>query len=462
MPAFPEKTRVPIDELIVPRWIIPIEPAGVVLERHAVAVDAGKILSVLPVEKAREIYAPRRETLLPDHALTPGLVNLHTHAAMSLLRGLGDDMPLMTWPNTRIWPVEQALLSWEFVLAGTRLACLEMLRGGTTCFSDMYFFPEAAAVAAREIGMRANLGLTVIDMPTAAGSDADDYLDRGLALYDRLRDDPLLSFAFAPHAPYTIGDATFARIVMLAGQTGLPVQIHVHETSAEIREDEARHGCRPITRLERLGLVGPTLTAVHAVYLNAYEIALFAERGVTIAHCPASNAKLASGIVPIARYLDAGIAIGIGTDGSASNNRLDMPAEMRLAALLAKGESGRADVFGAHAVLHAATLAGARALGLDTRIGSIVAGKEADLTAFDLGALDYQPIFDVASHLIFVAGREAVSDVWVRGDPVVQKRQFVRQGARHADTEGASDIALWQNRVRSWLDLQLDSRTGSM
>ena len=446
----------------MPRWIVPIEPAGVVLEQHAVAIDAGVILAVLPVEKARQRYAPHSETILPDHALTPGLVNLHTHAAMSLLRGLGDDLPLMTWLNTRIWPVEQALLSWEFVLAGTRLACLEMLRGGTTCFSDMYFFPEAAAVAARDIGMRANLGLTVIDFPTAAGSDADDYLDRGLAMYDRLRDDALLSFAFAPHAPYTISDATFSRIVMLAGQTGLPIQIHVHETTTEIREEEARHGCRPITRLERLGLVGPTLTAVHAVHLNAWEIALFAERGVTIAHCPASNLKLASGIVPIARYLDAGVAIGIGTDGSASNNRLDMPAEMRLAALLAKGESGRADAFGAHAVLHAATLAGARAFGLDARIGSIVAGKEADLTAFDLSSLDYQPIFDVASHLIFVAGREAVSDVWVRGEPVVQKRQFVKQGARHAETEGASDIALWQNRVRSRLDLQLDSGTGSM
>ena len=462
MPASPPQARAPVAELIVPRWIVPVEPAGVILERHAVAIDAGTIVAVLPIEEARQRFAPRCETVLPEHALTPGLVNLHTHAAMSLLRGLGDDMPLMTWLKTRIWPVEQALLSWEFVLAGTRLACLEMLRGGTTCFSDMYFFPEAAAVAARDIGMRANLGLTVIDMPTAAGSDADDYIDRGLALYDRLRDDALLSFAFAPHAPYTVSDATFSRIAMLAGQVGLPIQIHLHETITEIREEEARHGCRPIARLERLGLIGPTLTAVHAVHLNAYEIALFAERGVTIAHCPASNAKLASGIVPIARYLDEGIAIGIGTDGSASNNRLDMPAEMRLAALLAKGESGRADAFGAHAVLHAATLAGARAIGLDARIGSIVPGKEADLTAFDLGALDYQPIFDIASHLIFVAGREAVSDVWVHGEPVVQKRQFVKQGARHAEAEGASDIALWQNRVRSRLDWQLDSATGSI
>ncbi len=443
----------PVAELIVPRWIVPIEPAGVVLEDHAIAIDdVGLIVAVLPLAELRERYAAERETILADHVVTPGLFNLHTHAAMTLLRGLGDDLPLMDWLHTRIWPVEKALLSEDFVTAGTRLACLEMLRGGTTCFSDMYFFPDAAGAAAREIGMRAHLGLTVIDLPTAAGGDADDYLDRGLALFDRRRGDPMLTFAFAPHAPYTIRDTTFERIAMLMGQTGLPMQIHLHETLDEIRQEEAQHGMRPITRLERLGLISPQLTAVHAVHLDANEIRLFAERGVAIAHCPASNLKLASGIAPIARYLDAGISIGIGTDGSASNNRLDMPGEMRLAALLAKGVSGRADAFNAHQVLRAATLAGAKACGLDARIGSIVAGKEADLAAFDLSALDFNPIFDVASHLIFVAGREAVTDVWVRGEAVVRKRQFVAQGARAAESKGASDIALWQNRMRSQLD----------
>ena len=442
-----------VSELIVPRWIVPIEPAGVVLENHAIAIDdAGLIVAVLPVAELRERCVARRETILADHVVTPGLFNLHTHAAMTLLRGLGDDLPLMDWLRTRIWPAEKALLSEDFVAAGTRLACLEMLRGGTTCFADMYFFPDAAGSAAREIGMRAHLGLTVIDLPTAAGGDADDYLDRGLAIFDRGRGDPMLSFAFAPHAPYTIRDTTFERIAMLMGQTGLPLQIHLHETLEEIRQEEGQHGMRPITRLERLGLISPQLTAVHAVHLDANEIRLFAERGVSIAHCPASNLKLASGIAPIARYLDAGISIGIGTDGSASNNRLDMPGEMRLAALLAKGASGRADAFNAHQVLHAATLAGAKACGLDTRIGSIVAGKEADLAAFDLSALDFNPIFNVASHLIFVAGREAVTDVWVRGEAVVRKRQFVAQGARAAESKGASDIALWQNRMRSQLD----------
>ena len=441
-----------VPELIVPRWIIPIEPAGTVLEGHAIAIDhAGAIAAIGPVDELRASFPAEVETALPDHVVTPGLFNLHTHAAMTLLRGLGDDLPLMQWLSTKIWPAESALLSEEFVAAGTRLACLEMLRGGTTCFSDMYFFPEAAGTAARDIGMRAHLGITVIDLPTAAGGDADDYLDRGLTLFDRMRHESLLSFSFAPHAPYTISDATFDRIAMLMGQTGLPMQIHLHETEDEIRLEVERHGMRPAMRLESLGLMGPSLTAVHAVHLDDREVALFAERGVSIAHCPASNLKLASGIPRIARYLDAGINLGIGTDGTASNNRLDMPGEMRLASLLAKGASGRADAFGAHQVLHAATLAGAKACGLDERIGSIVVGKQADLTAFDLGALDYHPIFDVASHLIFVAGREAVSDVWVAGKPVVQKRQFVAAGARAAEGRGASDIALWQNRTRSQL-----------
>ncbi len=452
MPKTPVAT-----ELVVPRWIVPIEPAGMVLENHAIAIDAadGTIAAIGPADALRADHPAARETLLPDHAVLPGFVNLHTHAAMALLRGLGDDLSLMRWLNHRIWPVEKALLSDEFVAAGTRLACLEMLKGGTTCFADMYFFPEAAAHAARDIGMRAHVGITVIDFPTAGGGDADDYLDRGLATFDRLRHEPLLSFSFAPHAPYTVGDRTFRPDRHADG----PDRHAAADPPARDRRRDPPRGrastaCGRSLRLERLGLVGPSLTAVHAVHLDATEIALFAERGVSIAHCPASNLKLASGIAPIARYLDAGINVGIGTDGAASNNRLDMAGEMRLAALLAKGASGRADAFGAHRALHAATLAGARACGLDDRIGSLVVGKQADLAAFDLAALEFNPIYDVASHLVFVAGREAVTDVWVAGKPVVRKRQFVADGARTAESNGTSDVALWQNRTRSQLDAQ--------
>jgi 5-methylthioadenosine/S-adenosylhomocysteine deaminase len=436
-----------IDELIVPRWIIPIEPEGAILENHALAIQGHRIEAILPLAEAHARFAPRRVTELPTHVVTPGLVNLHTHAAMTLLRGIGDDLPLQTWLTTRIWPIEAAFLAHDFVLDGTRLACQEMLLGGITCFNDMYFFPDAAAEAALEFGMRASLGMTVIDFPTAWASDAEDYLARGLAVRDALRDEPLLSFCLAPHAPYTVADATLQRIATLSEQLEVPVHIHLHETAGEISEERGRTGQRPIDRLERLGLVGPGLIGVHCVHLEPTEIELFARRGVSIAHCPSSNLKLGSGIAPIAQCLDAGVRVGLGTDGAASNNRLDLLSEMRLAALLAKGSSQRADTFAAHEVLRAATLNGATALGLEDRIGSLKAGKDADLSAFDLGSIECQPCFNPASHLVFVAERHHVSDVWIRGKCVVQKRQLCSDPVRQGGGESASVLSLWQNRI---------------
>ena len=436
-----------VDELIEARWVVPVEPHGAVLEHHAIAIRDGRIAALVPTAEARMRYAPAKRTILAHHAVVPGLINAHTHAAMTLMRGIADDRCLMDWLQGSIWPIEKAELSYKFVLDGTRLACLEMLRGGTTCFADMYFFLDAAAQAASEVGIRANLGITVIDFPTAWASDLEDYLQKGLALRDQLKDEPLLSFCFAPHAPYTISDSGFERIALLSEQVGLPLQVHLHETVGEIDLGMAQHGCRPIARLERLGLVGPQLTAVHAVHLDSREIALFARNGVSIAHCPTSNLKLASGIAPIAACLEAGVRVAIGTDGAASNNRLDMPGEMRLAALLAKGSSGRAEAFPVHAVLRAATLSAAEALCLDQRIGSIVAGKEADLVAFDYSFLEAQPCFDPVSHLIFVMCRENVSDVWVRGEAVVEKRRFVNDTARNIEAFGATTLALWQNRI---------------
>ncbi len=437
-----------IDLLIEARWIIPVEPYATVLEDHAIAIDGGVIVALLPQALARERFAARKLEVLDHHVLTPGLINLHTHAAMTLLRGCGDDLPLMQWLTTRIWPIENALMGEEFVLAGSRLACSEMLRGGVTCFSDMYFFPDATARAVQEYGMRACLGIPVLEFPSAWAADANAYLTRGLACRDRLLNEPRLSFSLAPHAPYTVADATFGRITTLAEQLDLPIHLHLHETEDEIREDIERHQVRPIARLERLGLLSPRLIAVHCVHLNAHEIELFARHGVTIAHCPSSNLKLASGIAPITEALAAGIAIGIGTDGAASNNRLDLLCEMRLAALLAKGRSGDATSYPAHKVIESATLSAARALLLDAHIGSLVAGKSADITAFDLSAHDLRPCFDVASHLVFVIGREAVSDVWIQGNSVVQKRQIVQDAARQAEAEGASALSLWQNRVK--------------
>jgi 5-methylthioadenosine/S-adenosylhomocysteine deaminase len=434
-----------IDLLIEPRWIIPVDPYGVVLEDHAVAVSAGDIVAVLPSCEARDRYRPAQRVRLQQHVLIPGLINLHTHAAMTLLRGIADDRPLMEWLNDHIWPLETKHVSTAFVHDGTLLACAEMMRGGITCFNDMYFFPEAAAEAARRLGMRAVLGLVVIEFPTAYAADADDYISKGLALRDRLRDDPLLTFSMAPHAPYTVTDKTFERIATLSAQLDLPVHIHLHETADEIEESLSRYGVRPLERLNRLGLLGPGLIGVHAVHLDDREIALLAENNCAVAHCPTSNMKLACGMAPVARLTACGLRVGLGTDGAASNNRLDLFQEMRHAGLLAKVASGDAAMLNAHELLRMATLNGAAALGLESRIGSIRAGKAADLCAIRLDALENRPCYDPASHLIYTAGREHVSHVWVQGNLRID--DGLLQG--YDTGQLLNTVDLWQTKIVS-------------
>ncbi len=411
----PQPASQPVDLLIEPRWIIPVEPADTVLEHHALVVDGGRILALLPTDEADRRFQPRERVRLAEHAVLPGLVNLHTHAAMSLLRGYADDLPLRAWLEDRIWPAEARHVSPAFVRDGSLLACAEMLRGGITCFNDMYFYPRETADSALRLGMRAALGATVIEFPTGYAADAEDYLAKGLAARDELRGEALISFCLAPHAPYTISDKTFERIATLAAQLDLPIHIHLHETRHEIDESLQQYGVRPLERLRRLGLVDPRLIAVHAVHMTADEIALLAEHDVSIAHCPTSSMKLASGIAPVAGMLAAGLRVGLGSDGAASNNRLDVFREMRHAALLAKASSGDATAAGAHQVLRMATLSGAEALGLGAAIGSLIAGKFADLCAVRLDDWLLQPCFDPASHLVYAAGRENVSHVWTEG-----------------------------------------------
>ncbi len=437
-----------VDTLLLCRWVIPVVPRGVVLENHAIAVRDGTIEAVLPVDEALATYRARETVRLERHAVAPGFVNAHTHAAMTLLRGVGDDLPLMRWLSERIWPLEKALVTPEFVYDGGRLAAVEMLRSGTTCASDMYFYPDATARAFRSIGMRIVAGIIAIEFPTAYAADAEDYLRKGLAARDELRNDPLVSFTLAPHAPYTVSDSTLQRIAMLADELDLPIHTHIHETDDEIRQSVAQHGCRPLARLDRLGLVSERLIAVHGVHLEDAEIRLLAERGATIAHCPASNLKLGSGIAPIAAAAAAGVNLAIGTDGAASNNRVDMLSELRLAALLAKGAATDASVLPAPPVLEAATLGGARALGLHGRIGSIEAGKAADLVAFDLAPAETQPLYDVISHIVYSAGREQVSDVWVAGNKVVESRHVLLASAQ-SDLMPA--VGAWQNRCKQVL-----------
>jgi 5-methylthioadenosine/S-adenosylhomocysteine deaminase len=292
-----------IDTLIEPRWIVPVRPHGVVLEGHSIAVDGGLIRAVLPAVEARRRFGAREVLRLPDHLVTAGLINAHTHASMALLRGVGDDMPLQRWLAERIWPLERALVGERFVRDGAQLAAVEMLRAGITTCSDMYFYPDIVARALTGVGMRAVVGIIAIDFPTPYATDAEDYLSKGLAARDALRDDPLVSFTLAPHAPYTVSDATLARVAMLAEELDLPVHIHVHETAHEVEESVARFGVRPLERLEQFGLLSERLIAVHAVHLSDAEVARLGRVGASVAHCPVSNLKLASGIAPVPALL---------------------------------------------------------------------------------------------------------------------------------------------------------------
>ncbi len=433
-----------VDLVIAARWIIPVEPAEVVLENYCLVVDKGRIVAILQHAEADANYEPRARQELPQHVLLPGFVNLHTHAAMTLLRGLADDLPLRDWLNDHVWPVEAKHVSAQFVRDGTLLACAEMLRGGVTCFNDMYFFPKAAAQAALALGMRAAIGLIAVDFPTAYAADADDYLARGLALRDELRDEPLLSFCLAPHAPYTVSDRTFTKVLTLAEQCDLPIHVHLHETAGEIEDSLKAFGVRPLARLHALGLLSPGLIAAHGVHLDAGEIELLAAHGCSVAHCPSSNLKLASGIAPLAALVAKGVNVGLGSDGAASNNRLDILQEMRLAALLAKGSSGSAEAVGAHFALRMATLGGAQALGLDRHIGSLASGKAADLCALRINDPSLLPCYDPASLVVYAAGREHISDVWVGGERRVAGGHLL--GMSEFELINLSE--LWQNQIR--------------
>jgi 5-methylthioadenosine/S-adenosylhomocysteine deaminase len=437
------RSKIRVDLLVSARWVVPVEPAGAVLDDHSVAVSGGRIVAVRPTEEAERSYDAAKRVELPDHALIPGLVNLHTHASMTLMRGLADDLPLMEWLKDHVWPAEAKHVSPEFVYDGTLLACAEMLKGGVTCFNEMYFFPEAAARAALDAGMRAALGIIAFEFPTSYAADADDYIAKGLATRDEFGDEPLLSFCMAPHAPYTVSDRTFAKIVTIAEELDLPIHTHLHETRSEIEDSLAQHKVRPLERLGALGVLGPRLVAAHAVHMTGQEIETLAKHGASVAHCPSSNLKLASGLAPVAAMSARGVNVGIGTDGAASNNRLDLLGETRLAALLAKAVAGDAQAMPAHQALAAATLNGARALGLEASIGSLVPGKYADLCAIAFDGPELSPCYDPVSHLVYAAGRGQVSHVWVAGEARLERGRLPGFENRSLN----SRVLLWQNKL---------------
>ncbi len=403
------------DFIVAARWIAPVRPAGKILEDHAVAVADGRIIDVLPRMQAQQYYPDAPVTELGTHLLVPGFVNAHTHAAMTLLRGIADDLPLMEWLKEHIWPAESHFVNADFVRDGTELAIAEMLRSGTTCFNDMYLFPDVTARVCSRLGMRASIGMVLFDFPTAWAENTAEYLRKGIAVRDEFNTNALLTFPFAPHAPYTVCDDSFRQMQRIADELGIPVHTHLHETAAEVEEELHRTGKRPFAHFEELGLLGPDLMVAHMTQLTDEEIRKTAEYGVHVLHCPESNLKLASGFCPVAKLREAGVNVALGTDGAASNNDLDMLGEMRTMALLAKGVSGNATAVDAGVALEIATLGGARALGLDDSIGSLETGKWADMIAVDLSATATTPVYNPVSQLVYAASRDQVSHAWVAG-----------------------------------------------
>ena len=417
--------RAPLDLLLLPTWLVPVEPAGVVLREHGLGIRDGRIALIAP--RAEALKHPAKEVReLPGHLLTPGLINAHGHAAMTLFRGLADDLPLMSWLQDHIWPAEAKWVDEDFVRDGTELAIAEQLKGGITCFSDMYFFPEVASELVHKSGIRAQMTIPVLDFPTPGARDADEALRKGLKLFDELKLHPRIRIAFGPHAPYSVSDDKLENVRMLAEELDAGIHMHVHETAFEVQQSLELYGVRPLQRLANLGLLGPRFQAVHMTQISDEDIALLVESNSSVIHCPESNLKLASGFCPVEKLWQAGVNVAIGTDGAASNNDLDLLGETRTAALLAKAVAGSATALDAHSALRMATLNGARALGLDEETGSLELGKLADMTAFDLSGLAQQPVYDPVSQLIYAGSRSCVQHLWVGGKQLLDHGRLSR------------------------------------
>ena len=404
------------DRIIKCRWLIPIIPKHVVLEHQAILIRDGQIANVIPQHNLDASYQADEVVELDNHIIMPGMVNTHTHAAMNLLRGYADDVALMDWLTKYIWPAEQQWVSSQYIYDGSLLACAEMLQGGITTFNDMYFYPQSTIDAATRLGMRAHIGMVVIDVPTNYASSAQEYIRQGTQVRDANKQNDLIRFSFAPHAPYTVSDETFAQIVTLAEQLDIGIHTHLHETETEIAQSVQQYGVRPLSRLQSLGLLGPSTVLAHCVHMQTQELETLANLGCHIAHCPSSNLKLSSGIAPIQAALNAGVNVALGTDGASSNNRLDMLRETHTAAMLAKVQANNPSAVTAFQALEMATINGAKALGMESIIGSIESGKQADLVAIQVDDIALMPMYDAISHVVYAAGREHVSHVWVAGD----------------------------------------------
>ncbi len=421
-----------VDRLIFGRWVIPVaSEKEEILEHQAIVIDQGQIIDIVDASKVAMQYTATHIDQLNDHVLIPGLINAHTHSPMSLFRGLADDLPLMTWLNDYIWPAEAKWVNPKFIQEGSQLAIAEMIKSGTTCFNDMYFYPDITAKEASKAGIRAVVGLIMLDFPSIWAKKPEEYLDKGLQVHQENRDNPLIHTAFAPHAPYTVSDAPLLKIKALATELNIPIHIHLHETQDEIQQSITQYNKRPLARLAELGLLESHLMAVHMVHLEAHEIQLLADYGVHIVHCPQSNLKLASGFCPVAQLQKAGINVALGTDGASSNNDLDSLAEMQTAAMLAKAVAQDASAVSAYQALKMATINGAKALGIADKTGSLERGKSADICAINLNSISTQPLYNPISQLVYACSREQVTDVWVAGKALLQNRQLMTMDEKH-------------------------------
>lgn len=436
-----------VDLIVNARWIIPIEPYQSVIEHGAIAVANGRIVAIDQASVIAQHFESDNTQHFTSHVLMPGLVNAHGHAAMTLLRGAAEDKPLDEWLNQCIWPLERALVNPEFVRDGMALAAAEMLRGGTTCFADHYFYPEHTVSVIDKIGLRAVLAVPIMSFAMPGVSGGSEAIEKTITLCDELRSRTRITAAFGPHAPYTVNDELLKRIAIVSAEIGVPVHMHIHESVHEIQQSVKEFGVRPLQRLHQLGLVTPQLMAVHATQLNDYDIAMLASNGVSVIHCPESNLKLANGFCPTQKLRDAGVNVALGTDGAASNNDLDMFGEMRTAALIAKAIAQCPTAARAYDMLTCATLNGAKAIGLESVCGSLVVGKAADFIAIDLSDLALQPIHDPVAHLVYNVSSHHVSDVWVDGIQLLKNRHYLT----FDKDELFARSALWQTRVREVL-----------
>ncbi len=421
--AMTTDSRQLVDLIIDADWVLPMTTAAQPwIEYGSLVIDQTRILTVCSQSEAKRLYKSQQQVSLTGHALLPGFINGHGHAAMSLLRGFADDLPLQSWLNHHIWPAEAQHVGEDFVRTGTQLAIAEMLLAGVTCCSDMYFFPNISAQVIADSGIRAQICPPILEFPSAWAQNASEYINKALQVQADFAHHPLIQIGFGPHAPYTVSNNTLEKIIGLADEHNTFIQMHIHETASEVEEAVKAHGERPLSRLKKLGLLSPRLQAVHMTQLTPEEIAWLAATQTSVIHCPQSNLKLASGFCPLPQLLTAEVAVAIGTDGAASNNNLDLLEEIRTASLLSKANSQQADSVNAWQALQLGTCNAATALGLNNKIGSLQPGHQADCMAIDLTAANTQPVFNPLSAIVYAAQSSQVSHVWVNGRILLKDR----------------------------------------